>query len=390
MAWRDELRTASFRGVPFQVEQGTIVAGRRLARHEYPQRDVPYLEDMGRKAREYKVEAFIIGLDYMAGRDELLAAIEEAGAGQLVHPWHGTLNVTVSDCQLTESTQHGGLARFALTFVEAGRQIEPNTAVDTEGELDAQYGQCDADFAADFAENFSIDDLPEFVVQDALESMNVLLELPEMSLGDLGWIRSDPLSSLTALLPENLLGSLGNPLALAGGVLSLVRLADSVTGLFGYQRPMAAASSTYYTPSRTAQNANRSAIVGLVQQAATARRISDLAKSEPATLDDARIARREIVQRADTVLLNEYTGQRAASAIFQLRTDAIAHFSRLQPSLPRVVDLLPQAVRPALVLAHDFYGDSWLDASREDELLVRNRVRHPGFVPAGQSLELVS
>lgn len=388
MAWRDELRTASFRGVRFHVEQGTIVAGRRLARHEYPQRDVPYLEDMGRKAREYKVEAYVIGADYMAARDELLAAVEKAGAGQLVHPWHGTLSVTVSDCQLTESTQHGGFAKFALTFIEAGQQMEPTTSIDTEGVLDWQFASTKVALADDFDQAFSIDDLPEFAVQDALDSVNDLLEMPGMVLGEIGWIMSNPLSALNALLPQNLLDSLGNPLALARGILTLVDRAGSVMGLFDYQRPQV--MTAYTTPTRVAQNANRSAISGLVQQAATARRIVDLAKSEPATLDDARIARSEIVQRADAVLLNEHTGPRAADAILQLRTDAVAHFIRIQPSLPRLVSVTPQAVRPALVLAHEFHGDDWLDAGREDELLGRNRVRHPGFVPAGQSLEFVA
>ncbi|MEW6612710.1 MAG: DNA circularization N-terminal domain-containing protein [Pseudomonadota bacterium] len=388
MAWRAELRTASFRDVPFHVEGATLAAGRRLARHEYPQRDVPYLEDMGRRAREYKVEAYIVGPDYMAGRDQLLAAIEEAGPGQLVHPYHGTVRVTVSDCQLTESTQHGGLAKFSITFVEAGEQREPATETDTEGVLDAQYLACEAAFAGDFGRVFSIDGLPEFAAQDALDSVNALLELPEMALGELGWIRANPLSALTALLPENLQASLGNPLALANGILALVRNAAGVMSLFAFSRP--AVGSAIVTPTRQAQNRNRAAFTSLVRQAAAARRIVDLAKSEPATLDDARLARAEIVTRADAVLLDEATGQQAAEAILQLRTDAVAHFARIQPQLPRLVSVTPQAVRPALVLAHDFYGDDWLAAGREDELLARNRVRHPGFVPAGRALELVS
>lgn len=390
MAWRDQLRTASFRGVPFQVDHGSLAAGRRLARHEYPQRDIPYLEDMGRRAREYRVEAFVIGPDYMAARDELLAAIEEEGAGQLVHPWHGTLNVTVADCQLTESTRHGGLASFALVFIEAGQQIEPDAETDTEGALDAQADQCDADFAADFAQDFSIDGLPEFAVQDALGVVQGLLALPAMALGEVSRIMAYPRSALNALLPQNLLASLGNPLALAEGLLSLVRQAGSVLDLFDAADGVAVAPAVYSTPVRQAVIDNRNALAGLVRQAATARRIGDLARTPPATLDDARLARAEIVRRADAVLLDETTGARAAEAIVQLRTDAVAHFIRIQPELPRLVRLTPQAVLPALVLAHDFYGDAWLAAGREDELIARNRVRHPGFVPAGRPLEMVA
>lgn len=389
MAWRDELRKASFRGEPFEVDRAALAAGRRLARHEYPQRDIPFLEDMGRRAREYKVEAFIIGSDYMRGRDALLAAIEQAGAGQLVHPYHGTLQVTVSDCQLTESTREGGMAKFAITFIEAGRQQEPTAETDTAGVLADQHAASEAAFADDFGRAFSVDGLPGFAAQDALDSVNSLLEQPGMALGNLAWIRRDPLSSLTALLPENVQGSLGNPLALSGGILALVRNAASVVGLFDFSLAPVMGTSLH-TPTRAAVEGNRAAFAGLVLQAATARRIVDLASSTPATLEDARIARSEIVSRADTVLLDESAGQQAADAILQLRTDAVAHFARIQPLLPRLVSITPQVARPALVLAHDFYGDAWLDEAREDQLLARNRVRHPGFIPAGRPMELVT
>ena len=389
MAWRENLRPASFRGVPFKIDSASLTAGRRLARHEYPQRDIPYMEDMGKKAREYKIEALILGTDYMDGRDALIAAIEEAGPGQLVHPYHGTMQVVVSgDCQIAESTQHGGLAKITITFVEAGQQQEPQAAVDTEAVLDAQYETCDEAFAADFADSFSIDGLPDFAVQDALDSVNSALALPGMAMGNLAWIRADPLSSLTALLPENLLSSLGNPLGLARGLLNLVRNTTSVLGLFDFDRPQVATG--VLTPSRIAQNTNRSAITGLIQQAATARRIMDLVSTEPDTLDDARAARAEIVSRSDAVLLNETTGQAAADALVQLRTDAVAHFAAISPSLPRMTSMTPQAVRPALVVAHDFYGDDWLSAGREDELIQRNSVRHPGFLPAGEPVSLVT
>ena len=72
---------------------------------------------MGRRAREYSIEAFVLGSDYMRARDALLEAIEAPGAGQLVHPWHGTVNVTVAAASLNESTERGGMAVFSLTFV---------------------------------------------------------------------------------------------------------------------------------------------------------------------------------------------------------------------------------------------------------------------------------
>ena len=44
----------------------------------------------------------------------------------------------------------------------------------------------------------------------------------------------------------------------------------------------------------------------------------------------------------------------------------------------RLDTLTPPEVLPALVVSYDYYGD----ATRDAELVARNRVRHPGFVPA--------
>lgn len=44
--WRDRLRDASFRGVPFSVDDDDASFGRRVQLHEYPKRDKPYTEDL--------------------------------------------------------------------------------------------------------------------------------------------------------------------------------------------------------------------------------------------------------------------------------------------------------------------------------------------------------
>lgn len=391
MAWRDDLRVASFRGAQFRVETASIGVGRRLARHEYPQRDLPYLEDMGRKAREYKVEAFVVGDDYMLQRDELLAAIEEAGSGQLVHPYHGTLVVTVADCQITESTAHGGLAKFSINFVEAGKPVEPEFSEDSEAALDERAAIAEDDFAADFAETFSVDGFSDFVVDDALAGVQSVLDLPAMAsaMGDLSWVRADALSPLRALLPENLLGSLADPISLARGLLALVsRTGMAAIELLDFSLP--AVSSRVVTPSRTAQNTNRAALNDLLYQSAAMHRVGYLGRTVPPTYDDAAMARTEIVARTDRVLFSETAGARSVDAMTQLRTIALNSLSRFVPSLPRTVRVSPVVSRPAIVEAHDFYGDDWYLTGRDRQIIGRNRVRHPGAVAAGQPLEFIA
>lgn len=48
MTWKYRLQDASFRGVPFKVEEESAGTGRRVETHEYPNRDKPYTEDLGK------------------------------------------------------------------------------------------------------------------------------------------------------------------------------------------------------------------------------------------------------------------------------------------------------------------------------------------------------
>ena len=175
MAWKDQLRPASFRDVPFQVESDDLSAGRRVQIFEYPQRDKPFAEDLGRAAREINLTGYVIGPDYMAARDALLGALEESGAGTLVHPWYGSLQVVAKPARVTHSQDEGGLCRFSLVFVEAGELEFPSSSsapgVKTTLAADAlQTASID-----DFAGQFSVDGFPEFVADDAVAKLSSAL-----------------------------------------------------------------------------------------------------------------------------------------------------------------------------------------------------------------------
>ena len=58
--WRTRLRAAHFKGAQFHVEQQMRSSGRRVVLHEYPKRDDPYAEDMGRHAVAYRITGYVI------------------------------------------------------------------------------------------------------------------------------------------------------------------------------------------------------------------------------------------------------------------------------------------------------------------------------------------
>lgn len=403
MDWRNRYRPGRFRSASFHVRRHDLTAGRRLARHEYPQRDIPYMEDTGRSAREYLVEAFVIGSDYMFARDALIDAIEQPGAGQLVHPYYGTVRVVVSDkVKITETTDEGGMARFSIPFVEAGEQHEPGSVDDTEFLLGNQFDVSLDAFRKDFCDRFSVDGVLDFVSADAMNNVTGLLNMSVFSsvMGNLSLIQADPASLLFNLLPQNLASSLHNPGLLAGGIVSLITgfkgststkgivSNNSVSSLINYDLPALPISS--YTPSRERQSSNRDALVDLVVQTAATTQVTDLATSDPQTIEDAVDVIDDIVDLADKVLLKNGIGYQAADALVQLRTDALRHFKARTANLPRSISVINHVPMPAIVLAHDFYGERWNTFKRDHDIVQRNRIRHPGFVPAGRKIQLIS
>jgi prophage DNA circulation protein len=131
MNWRDRLLPASFRGVGFWIDQAKTPVGRKGQLHEYPQRDLPYFEDLGQQARIHDITAFIIGADCLEQRDKLLKALE-AGNGELVHPWLGRLQVKVGECDMTHTRQDGGLVTFTLKFYPDQPLPFPTASVSTQ------------------------------------------------------------------------------------------------------------------------------------------------------------------------------------------------------------------------------------------------------------------
>ena len=52
-AWRGSLLPASFNGARFHTETNSRESGRRIVEHQFPKKELPYAEDMGRQAREF-------------------------------------------------------------------------------------------------------------------------------------------------------------------------------------------------------------------------------------------------------------------------------------------------------------------------------------------------
>ncbi|WP_338317914.1 DNA circularization N-terminal domain-containing protein, partial [Escherichia coli] len=166
--WRDNLYDASFRGVPFSVESDEGVFGRRVQVHEYPNRDKPYTEDLGRATRRLTINAYLVGDDYAEQRDRLITAIETAGPGTLIHPQFGEMQGCI-DGQVTvsHSGTEGRMCRVSFQFVESGELSFPVAGAATARKLEESSVFLD-ELIEDMFGDFDLAGMPDFIQNDVI------------------------------------------------------------------------------------------------------------------------------------------------------------------------------------------------------------------------------
>jgi prophage DNA circulation protein len=391
MSWRDNLRDASFRGQPFFVEESTLTGGRRLKVNEYPKRDEPFAEDLGRKARTFTIEAYVLGPDYMTARAALLNALEAEGPGELVHPYYGTRTLAVQEFRQRETTRKGGMATFSITLCEPGKNTQPTTSSDTSWAVSQASGSVTDAAVADFTDRFDASG-PEWVRIDALSRINTALDAVEASLDK-------------AAIPVNLVSQVGTEAASlrtdAASLLSTPstlasRLSGVVSGLFpeelanpvpiakaliGYDSQALESSPLSTMGARTGTNA--SAVSALVRCVALAEAAESVSAMDFDTYEDSVVVRDLLVDALDQ------ESATASDAVYQtlsdLRVAVVKDFAECA-ALPRLTSYASANTLPAVVVSHAIYGD----ATRADEICTRNHVRHPGAVPGGVDLEVIT
>lgn len=386
MSWRDQLQMGKFRGVAFLIHGHDASGGRRLVLNEYPKRDEPYAEDLGRKAREFSVELYVLGSDYMTGRDALLAAFEQEGPGTLQHPYLGSRQVAVREYRLRENSRDGGMATFSVTFVEAGRAAQPSAAADTRtGVLAAVDGAIES-FKADFSGVFDVASTAGFVAAEAVAAVELTFEKVARLVGDV----TGPIAALIRA-PANMAAEI------AGGVAKLRNAATGprdalklYAGIFDAGSDMRDVPVT--TPARRQQAQNQWATQQLVRRTAVAEAARSAAAADFTNVDEALASRAVLVDAMDELMgatdpvTEAPISHGAFDALRALRAAVVEDLRVRGAKLPRVNFYTPAATAPARVLAYRIYGD----ATRADEIVARNKIRHPGFVPGGVALEVLS
>ncbi|MEX3961022.1 DNA circularization protein [Paraburkholderia sp. EG286B] len=137
--WFKRLDKASYGNFKFGVESIRTAAGRKTSIHTYPFRDDVWVEDLGKRPRQFEVLGFIVegdlitgGGDVISQRKALLSICETAGGQTLVHPTLGTVqNVCCLGVETIERRDLGRAFEIRLTLIVSGNRLFPTVSTST-------------------------------------------------------------------------------------------------------------------------------------------------------------------------------------------------------------------------------------------------------------------
>lgn len=396
MSWRERLQPGSIGNLPFHTERASGSGGRRLVVHEYPLQDVHYVEDMGPSAGSGRLTIFLVGQDYDLDRDELIKLLDSAGPHTLIHPHLGTLRVHVKAYEWAITTRKGGYVQFNLEILLAGKRQYPNAGNANAKALQTACNNCSSAVQQRFTEQFSVASKPGFVNDAALTQFNDAVSNLQAVNGQFSTVlqQSNPISEQIDLFSTGLSSLLQEPAALASEVSSLIAAVmgstDNIsTAVGGYNTLTTGVAAVdivpLTTPTRKHQAQNQLATQQLLTASATietARLVA--AQDKPfSTYNEAIGTRDLLLEQIDSLI--ETSTDAEYYPLVDLQTALMKRVDEVAPGLQKIEHVQLQQSVPALVLAHQLYGD----ATRADELISRNSVKHPSFMPAGEDLEVL-
>lgn len=401
------LRKASFKGVSFEVDSATLTFGRRTVTHEYPQRDVPYVEDLGKATRTFSIQAFVIGDDYIARAKRLLKVLEESGPGDLIHPWLGKLKVHAIDTPSVTWNSNLGIATFSISFLEPGELVHPNTEKSwgtiIREEADKLYDDAIESFGLDFDINDLngvITDIANGSYQDILGCLSDSKFSRVFDLGDNITELINTASSALEKKPTDFANELLNSIGIANTKTKIQNWSDalsSINDLFKdnrlFNNTNKLKNTSPYISNRELTTIKASAALEVLVRDISLANLAGASTLVATDLDSENSSSsfdntKDVAKLLD---LRNSTLESIEKEMLLLGYDEHIKYGRLETIYSAIyTDLTTRAINasriisyslnesvPACVLAYDLYED----ATRDVEIVKRNDIANAMFLP---------
>jgi prophage DNA circulation protein len=398
MTWRDQLRPASFRGVPFKVEGCDTDGEQRIATHRYPYKNKASNEELGLDQQTFSVRAYVIGNDYITQRDALIRQMRTPGPGTLVLPTQGSLKVIPKSFRQSWSRDEGGIEYLDLVFYEHSSNSYPSTASDSKSQVLQAGDKARNSIQGAFSKKFGVQGYQDFVNNSAQGLAGNL----SSSINNAGNIRAK-LPDQASIFQESI-----NDFnqSIPSLVLSAANYASRVIALVGQIRPLFSTPQDAFTAylqlsqfgqslivpagitrNQQQQAINQDMVVSMTRRAALISMAETATEIDFASYDDAVALRDSLAGQLDDELL--LLGDTDLDDIYLdlggVMSTMITDITTRAANLERIRSVTYQQTLPALVIAYSIYQST----DRADEIVARNKIQHPGFVPGGVPVQIL-
>jgi prophage DNA circulation protein len=392
--WLKTLWAASYKGVPFFVERDNEGGSRRIVEHEFPMRDEPFLEDLGEGVRRYRVTAYCVGNSADANASSVMSICATRGAGILVLPTHGPILVKCLEFERDRDKDKHGYIAHNLRFSRDGAS---HSLISTAILSNATFIAVDnlaTQVASTFVGNLLTNLMPDFVIDAAV---NGLLD----GVATIDALRtSSPVDLVVSAAQRNELFALYDAIpaliadpdtrseaptrlvaamrAVSAGIDPAVAIRSIEDVMQALPAPREIVSSSYATPRRYAEAVNAEEAARVVRLATIGAYAEAVAQAPLSDRQAALTIRGNVVEYLDAELESiSATEHRLFQEITAVRDAAVNYLSLAIIDLAPVRNVDANQSMPALYWAWRFYKDP----NRAMEIVNRNRVADPAFIP---------
>jgi prophage DNA circulation protein len=406
------LRPAALRGLLFYARRSEETSIRRWVTHEFPGRDEPWHEDLGAKTRSFSIDGILIGPDVVLQARAFRRAAADPAPATFLHPWLGAMQVVVLDCRVELDVDRARVANVSLRLEIAGTKPAPVIGTDGLGSVLAEADRLLTAAQDAYGQYRYMRAMADFAIANFKASVEGIAGAIEGALANtgLGGSAAGSVAALASLNDAAIVSDTAVPAALAtaardvsaqaGGRAALTKGADAAPvpafealGALTAQGLVPAAASPATTPARQ-QLAVATEALGVLAAAMFAGEFARAAAAVPwASRDDAMAARDRVsdalAAAADAVAALGWDD--VWQRLVALRAASAADLAERAAPLPRIRRVELPGVMSSTFIAYQLDGDSLSDLfGRAAALSARNRVRHPGFVPAGSPIEVLA
>lgn len=385
MAILDQLLPASFKGAEFLIKTSSTEGGRKTVTHEFPNSDKRFVEDLGLLNKTFNITGIIGDPNYFEKRDALLAALESAGEGLLVHPFFGQVNVVALPYTISQNDTALGEASITMSFQVSEPNQQP-TQTSNNFFLVNRLKENNYSFINLFIEDsfnvgnkfFNFDDAAEKVSSIGSAFLSASTGISNVT---------DEFNEYTNSLVEfqQKANSLVNqPSLLAASITELLQTSEGITldpfdqynfikNLFGFGKNDVAFNLT--TSSTVERQKNRDTLNNSINAGALSQAYQVATTIDYETTDQLDQIRKELENQYSLIDKDNIPSD-LKNGLIEIRNQTREFLDELEQDVARITDFKILEYIPAKILSYQQYGG----IDRANQIISLNKIKNAAFV----------